>query len=126
MLAICHGGDPTADEDRRELERARLSLQGSVALPDLVMLDARDGVLWLVEIVVTGGAITEGRRDDLLRWAAEHGFRPEGCRLVAVVRSRSEPVFRRVIGTLAWRTLVWLADEAAGVIRLEELPPLGP
>lgn len=122
VLAICHGGDPTADEDRLELERARLPLQGGSALPDIVMLDVRDATLWLVEVVVSGGEIGERRRVDLLACATAHGFDADGCRFVTVYRSRSEAVFRRTVGSLAWDTLVWFADEPDHILRLESMP----
>ena len=121
VLAVCHGGDPTADEDRFELARARLSLADSPALPDIIALDVADGSLWFLEIVVTGGEIGHRRRAELSSWAGARGFQPERCRFVTVYRSRSEPIFRRTVGTLAWDSLVWLADEPTRVLRLEHL-----
>lgn len=122
VLAVCHGGDPTADEDRLELDRAQLSLAGSLALPDLVVLDAGDGTLWFVEIVVTGGEITERRRADLLGWATKRGLDTRRCRFVTVYRSRTQGVFRSTVAGLAWESLVWFADEPAHVIRMDALP----
>ena len=122
VLAVCHGGDPTADADRLELEHAQLSLAGSLALPDLVLLDAANGTLWFVEIVVTGGEITERRRTDLLRWASERDLDPGRCRFLTVYRSRTEGVFRSTVAGLVWDSLVWFADEPAHVIRMEALP----
>lgn len=121
VLAVCHGGDPTADDDRLELERAQLSLADSPALPDLIILDVDSGQVWFVEIVVTGGEMTEHRRTELLRWATDRGLDSERCQLVTVYRSRSEPIFRRTVGRLAWHALVWFADEPGHILRMDEL-----
>jgi hypothetical protein len=121
VLALCHGGDPTADEDRRELERLGLSLDRAPALPDVVIVDAESGVLLLIEIVVTGGAITDARRDALLKWARDRGYPEDRCRLLTVYRSRSEAAFRRTVGGLAWDTAVWLGDEPDGIVLLTRI-----
>jgi hypothetical protein len=67
---VCHSRDPVATEDARELEQVGLSLDPSVALPDVLLLDAADGRFWFVEVVVSGGEINERRRAELEAWAA--------------------------------------------------------
>lgn len=126
VLAVCHAGDPTADADRVELERAGLSLADSPALPDVIVFDAADRGLWLLEIVVSGGEITEHRRRVLRDWAGAHGFADERCRYVTVYRSRADPLFRRTVATLAWGSVVWLADEPEHIVRLDRLDPPAP
>lgn len=122
VIAICHGGDPTADEDRLELERAGLPLAGSPSLPDMIVLDATSGQIWFVEIVVTGGEITAGRRTSLLGWATTRGLTSERCRFLTVYRSRTEAVFRRTVAGLAWDSVVWFADEPARLLRMDAPP----
>lgn len=121
VLAVCHGGDPTADQDRLELAGAGLPLVDSPALPDLIVLDAESAIVWFVEIVVTGGEITDRRRGELGGWATDHGLEPERCRFITVYRSRTEHVFRRTVGSIAWGTLVWFGDEPSRVMRLEAM-----
>ena len=101
------------------LEQVGLSLAGSPALPDVILLDAKARRLWLIEVVATGGEITEARRAALLKWAAQRGVEADGCSFLTVYRSRSTPVARRTIGRLAWGTDVWFADEPDHIMRLE-------
>ncbi|MGH3025014.1 MAG: BsuBI/PstI family type II restriction endonuclease [Gaiellaceae bacterium] len=122
VLAICHSRDPVAVEDARELERVGLTLDPALALPDVLILDAATGRFWFVEVVVTGGAINERRRGDLLAWATDRGVAPEQCRFVSAYRSRSEQIFRSTVGELAWETLVWFGDEPDRIFRLDQLP----
>lgn len=111
VLALCHGGDPTASEDRHELEKVGLPLVGGPALPDIVMLALEDGRLWLAEVVVSAGEVNDGRRDALLAWASMGGIDPGHCALLTIFRSRSDPAARRSMPRLAWGAEVWFADE---------------
>lgn len=123
VLAIAHGGDPTSDQDRTELSRYGLDLADSPALPDVILVDAEPGRVWFVEVVVTGGEIDESRKAALLAWAGSHGVPADRCRFLTVFRSRSDQVFRRSVSTLARDSLVWVADEPDGLLRLDTLPP---
>ncbi|HZU20044.1 MAG TPA: BsuBI/PstI family type II restriction endonuclease [Gaiellaceae bacterium] len=123
VLAVCHSRDPLASEDERELRRVGLALEPEVVLPDVLLMDVADGMVWFVEVVATGGAIHERRRSELLQWAGGHEIPADRCRFVSVYRSRAAQVFRRTVGELAWDTLVWFADEPDRVFRLEELGP---
>lgn len=125
VLALCHAGDPTANDDRMELGRAGLRLAGCPVLPDAILLDGATGTLWFLEIVVSGGEIPEGRRSDLLGWAGDHGFGSDRCRFVTIFRSRSEGILRTSIARLAWDSLVWLADEPDAPLRLDRPPSAG-
>lgn len=121
-LAICHSRDPVAADDERELSKIGLSLDREVALPDLLLLDAEDGTIWFIEVVVTGGEMNERRRSQLVAWAQERGVAVARCRFVSAYRSRADSIFRRTVGNLAWDTLVWFADEPGRLFRLESLP----
>ncbi|MEO9177104.1 MAG: BsuBI/PstI family type II restriction endonuclease [Gaiellales bacterium] len=122
VLAVCHSRDPIAAEDAAELAAVRLTLDSSVALPDIVLLDAgAGGSIWFVEVVVSDGPVNETRRAELLGWALGRGLDPASCRFVTAYRSRSDPVFRRSVGELAWGSLAWFADEPGHALELREL-----
>jgi hypothetical protein len=122
VLAVCHSRDPIAAEDAAELAAVRLTLDSSVALPDIVLLDAaEDGSIWFVEVVVSDGPVSETRRAELLGWAVARGVAAASCRFVTAYRSRTDPVFRRTIGELAWGSLAWFADEPGRALELRDL-----
>lgn len=118
VLAICHSRDPVAADDQRELEAVGLSLDPSLALPDVLLIDAVDGSIWLVEVVASAGEVNSRRRAELAQWATKRGVDADALRFVTAYRSRSDQAFRRTVGDLAWDTYVWFADEPDGIWRL--------
>jgi hypothetical protein len=124
-LAICHSRDPVATEDERELARVGLTLDRTLALPDVLLLDVDDGSIWFVEVVVTDGAIHDRRREELLGWAERRQVDSARCRFVTAYRSRSDSAFRRTVAELAWDSLAWFAEEPNRVFRLQELATRG-
>lgn len=121
VLAVCHSRDPLAADDARELANVGLALDASVALPDVLLIDATTGVVWFVEVVATAGEIHDRRLAELREWAERAGLDPVRCRFVTAFRTRSAGVFRRAASTLAWNTLAWFADEPDRLIELRAL-----
>lgn len=107
-----------SDED---LARAiGLDINVSGALPDVVLVDlgAEPPLLVFVECVVSDGAITERRRQDLENLARAGGFQPSGCAFVTAFHDRSDSPFSRMAGSLAWESFAWFATEPDSLLYL--------
>lgn len=124
VLAICHSRDPVAADDQRELEAVGLALDPALALPDVLLIDATDGTIWLVEVVATAGEVNSRRRAELVEWATRRGVDADKIRFATAYRSRTDQAFRRTIGDLAWDSYVWFADEPDGIWRLSRFTSL--
>ena len=109
-------------EDRRIGETIGFRIDISSTLPDLVLVDlaASQLLLVFVECVVSDGAITKQRREELLDLAIQQGFTDRNCAFVTAFEDRSAPVFRKVSSSLAWATFAWFASEPDHVIHFHE------
>lgn len=97
-----------------ELARAlRLDLDYSRNLPDIIVadIDARSPKLVFVEVVATDGAITERRKQALLRVATDAGYETATVYFVTAFLDRSATAFRKLVSEIAWETFVWFVAE---------------
>jgi hypothetical protein len=108
--------------DVEVLRNLGLDVDPSRLLPDALLFDAHPGLFWFVEAVLTDGAIDEGRKAALERWAREQGIAPDRCRYLTAFVGRTAPAFRRLASSLAWGTHVWFLDEPERIMRFEDLP----
>ena len=83
--------------------------------PDVVLFDlAEPSLLVFVEVDVSGGAVTEARKRELLKCAP--GF--ERCAFVTIFEDRSCQQYRKDCGSLAWDTFVWFPTEPDQIVHL--------
>lgn len=122
VLAISESARKVDLVDGDLLEQLGLAIAADRLLPDALLFDLDAGEFWFVEAVATDGEISEGRRDDLLRWAADRGIAAADCRFLTAFVSRTQPAFHRRVSSLAWGSLVWFLTEPDYVLRLEPLP----
>lgn len=97
-----------------------LNIRSSGTLPDVVLVDlgAEPPLLVFVECVISDGAITERRRQDLVHLALMGGFPPAGCAFVTAFQDRSNSPFSRMASSLAWGSFAWFATEQDSIIFL--------
>jgi hypothetical protein len=97
-----------------------LNIEISGALPDVILvdLDAEPPLLVFIECVVTDGAVTERRKQDLERLALAGGFQPSGCAFVTAFRDRSDSPFSKMASSLAWDSFAWFATEPDSLLYL--------
>lgn len=93
-------------------------------MPDLLLadLDAPNGQLRLVflECVATGGAMTDERVRTLRAWLTVNNLIGAQCAFGSVFLDRSEQVYRRLVGGVAWGSFVWFASEPEHLMALIE------
>jgi hypothetical protein len=111
--------DVSDDELLRELG---ISITASKLLPDALRFDGGADRFWFVEAVATDGEIREARKQELLRWADDHGIKSNQCGFLTGFLSRTHEAFRRRVSRIAWGTHAWFLDEPDQIVRLEDLP----
>src|SRR5262249_42928282 len=84
------------------------NIRVSGTLPDLVLadLDGKSPLILFVECVITDGAVTWRRREELASLAVEGGFRFSDCAYLTVFHDRVSSPFARVATSLAWGSFV--------------------
>ena len=99
-----------------------LHINVSEALPDVVLVDlaSQPPLLVFVECVISDGAVTERRRNDLEHLALAGGFRPAGCAFVTAFQDRNNSPFPRMASSLAWGSFAWFATEPEAIVFLRE------
>lgn len=106
-----------------ELARAiGLSIQPDRNLPDLILVDLgpQNPLLIFVEVVASGGFISEARQNALLEVAIDGGFPEKQIAFVTAFTDRNDVAFRSSVDELAWRSFAWFISEPDNLIILRD------
>jgi hypothetical protein len=78
--------------DSKILSKLGIDLDANNVLPDCVIADlGTDPVtFWIIEAVASDGAVTEGRKTDLLGWAEDQSIPESSCSFLTAFRSRND------------------------------------
>lgn len=106
-------------QDRSLMRRLNLPIDVSVALPDVILYDAGEQALLIVEAVISSGPITPGRLAQLQTLAT--GPANLGTQIDYVSAFPSREVFRQFVEDIAWGSSVWIADEPYNIIHFVSL-----
>lgn len=111
VLAISQPGDKVPD--RQRLRDLGLTIDEGSLLPDALIIDigAKHPEFWIIEIVASDGPITEHRRSQLLKWAADQNIDAAACRFLTAFAGRNSGPARRRLKDLAVETFAWYVDE---------------
>ncbi|MBI4263882.1 MAG: restriction endonuclease [Acidobacteria bacterium] len=99
--------------DDEVARRVGLSIDVARVLPDVVLVDLgpqRPRIVF-VEVVETGGAMTDARVEELRRLIDSTRFRPKDIAFVTAYVDRSRAVFRATVATLAASSFAWFVSE---------------
>ncbi len=98
----------------------RIDVSGT--LPDAILADlaGRKPLLVFAEVVATDGAITEGRRTELMALAEKAGFSQKDIAFVTVFLDREDAAARRAYPNLAWGSFAWYSSEPEHVALLTD------
>ncbi len=99
-----------------------LRIDAGKHLPDIILADLEpDPPLFIfVEVVATGGQVTEERKEALLQIALDAGFKKENIAFLTAFLDKNDPnIYKRLSANIAWGTLVWFASEPENLIILK-------
>ena len=106
--------------DDRLAQDIGLTIQPDRNLPDLILVDLgpTEPLLVFVEVVATGGPVSEGRLTSLMATATEAGFREEQVAFVTAYSDRDGAAFKGSVSELAWRSFAWFMSEPDHIVVL--------
>jgi len=98
-----------AEELARQLD---IRLDRTAGEFDLMLVQVTNGVtFWLIEVVASGGYIDAVRKEQLERLAQRCRIDADRIILLSAFKTRTVPIFRRAMSSIAANTVVWCADE---------------
>ena len=101
-------------------ESVGLTFDLSAELPDLILADMTDPLrILFCEIVATDGAVTEARREALLRIVRSSNIPEELVEFLSAFDDRQSGAFRKNFGSLAVNSLVWFRTEPELLVVLQ-------
>lgn len=133
VLWISESSNKVVARDDALLAKLGLAIEADKHLPDLVMadLDQDRFVLVFAEVVATDGAITEARRNALMKIATKAGLGSRDVAFLTAYADRDSPAFRKTISSMSWGSFAWFAsepdrllimhDQSTGTTRLVDL-----
>jgi hypothetical protein len=124
IVAISEPGQKVWTLDATKMAAAGISINVSSVLPDAIILDAGSAppTFWIIEAVASDGEVNEGRKIDLLTWAADQYIDPDRCQFLSAFTSRNSPPARKRFKDLAVGTYAWFLDEPDNELAWNELP----
>jgi BsuBI/PstI restriction endonuclease domain/BsuBI/PstI restriction endonuclease HTH domain len=110
-------------QDRALMRRLNLPIDLQESLPDVILYDAEDRWLVIVETVTSVGPIDSTRLEQLRELA--QGAARLGVRIEYLTAFPSRRVLRTVVGQIAWGTTVWIAEEPSNLIHFASIESFG-
>jgi hypothetical protein len=110
-------------QDRALMRRLNLPIDVQESLPDVILYDAEDQWLVVVETVTSVGSIDSTRLEQLREFA--QGPARLGVRIEYLTAFLTRRALRTVVGQIAWGTIVWIAEEPANLIHFAPIESFG-
>jgi hypothetical protein len=120
VIWLSESGNKVVSRDDAITQAIGLTLRTEKDLPDIILADLEpaEPLLVFVEVVASDGPFNERRKGTLLQQALADGFQPERLLFVSAFADRSHQAFRRLVGDIAWGSIVWFAAEPGHVVLL--------
>jgi BsuBI/PstI restriction endonuclease len=110
-------------QDRALMRRLNLPIDLQESLPDVILYDAEDQWLVIVETVTSVGPIDSMRLSQLREFA--QGPARLGVRVEYLTAFPTRRALRTVVGQIAWGTTVWIAEEPSNLIHFAAIESFG-
>lgn len=105
------------------MRRLNLPIDLQESVPDVVLYDAEERLLVIVEAVTSVGPIDTRRLDQLREFA--RGPARLGVRIEYLTAFPTRRIFRSFVEQIAWGTTVWIAGEPSNLIHFSSLETPG-
>jgi BsuBI/PstI restriction endonuclease domain/BsuBI/PstI restriction endonuclease HTH domain len=124
VVAISEPGTKVYILDAAKMAIARISINVSNVLPDVILLDAgtKPPTFWIVEVAYSDGVVSKDRKTELLTWAQDQYIKPEHCQFLSALDSRNGSTARKRLKDIAVDTYCWFYDEPNAELAWNELP----
>ena len=118
VVFLSESGNKVVARDEELATTIGLRLDYARTLPDVILADAvaRAPKVVFVEVVATDGAVTDRRRKELLKAAAQAGYQEKSIYFVSAFLDRHSPAFRKLVSEIAWGTYAWFSSEPDRIV----------
>jgi BsuBI/PstI restriction endonuclease domain/BsuBI/PstI restriction endonuclease HTH domain len=119
VLWISESRTQVVARDDALARRVGLDINRQEVLPDVILVDLSvpsPPLFVFVEVVASDGPVSEARRRALLDLVIAGGHDASNAAFVTAFWDRERPEYRKVVGAIAWDTLVWSASEPDKII----------
>jgi hypothetical protein len=123
VILLSESRDKMVARDDTLARAIGIEISTQKVLPDVLLADlgVEPPLLVFVEVVSTDGAVTQARRDALLRLATSAGYQPEQAAFVTAFLDQASPGYKRVVSDISWGTFVWFASEPDRIIAYHQI-----
>jgi len=113
VVFLCESDDKVVARDEALANSIGLHLDYSRNLPDIILADVHSDAhkVVFIEVVASDGAVTEQRKQALLRVTSDAGFDASSIYFVSAFTDRAALPFRKLVPEIAWGTFAWFAAE---------------
>lgn len=126
VLAISEPGEKQAYVDEQRLRKLGLTISVTHLLPDALLFDGGpQGLFWVIEAVHSDGPIDEGRKAQLIDWAAAQQIPAAQLAFLTAFESRNAGPAKRRLKDLAAGTSAWFRDEPGYELRWDAIATAG-
>jgi len=101
-------------QDRALMRRLNLPIDIQKSVPDVILYDAEDSLLFIIEAVTSGGPIDAPRLAQLRELSS--GAAKLGVRIEFLTAFPTRKSFRGFVEQIAWGTTVWVSGEPSNLI----------
>jgi hypothetical protein len=128
LIFLSESKKKVIEQDNDIAKAIGLKIDASKVLPDVVLADLgseeQPTIIVFVEVVATDGAVTDTRKEALLKYAREAGFAEKNIAFLTAFRDRTSTGYQKVYRRLAWGTFGWFVSEPNNLMAMHEGVPL--
>jgi len=120
VIFLSESGSRVIARDEQLANDIGLKILPERLLPDIVLVDLapKEPLLVFIEVVATGGPMSQDRKAALLKLATDAGFGDDQIAFVSAYLDRGQAAFRATAPELAWGSFAWIASEPDKIIQL--------
>lgn len=120
VIFLSESGNRIIARDEQLAREIGLKILPDRLLPDIVLVDLapKEPLLVFIEVVATGGPISQDRMAALLKLATDAGFSDDQIAFVSAYFDRGQASFRATAPELAWGSFAWIASEPDKIVQL--------
>ena len=122
VILVSESRDKVVERDEALASSIGLRLDYARNLPDIILADVHPQApkVVFVEVVATDGAVTDQRKQALLRAASDPGFDEAHVYFVSAFLDRGASAFRKLVSAVAWGTFAWFTTEPDKLLAFRE------
>ena len=122
LVWLSQSGTKVVEQDDQLAQAIGLNIEPDRILPDIILADVGlpKTMFVFVEVVATAGAVTESRRQDLLKMVTDAGLSEDQVAFVSAFADRDSQAFRQSGSGLLWKSFAWFMSEPEQILLMQD------